>query len=231
MSGFVGILMMDTAFPRIVGDVGNSATYDFPVRFHVIEGADVTRVVRADPPDAALVQKFIDGARMLEEEGACGIITSCGFLGHAQNELAAAVGIPVMASALSLGPMVHAMTSGRAIGILTADSRALTPALLKACGIDPEQVQIEGLEEEEAWQRLILAPKEEQARTYDVDEIGRIVEIAARRLIVADSQIGAILLECTNLPPYAARIQRATRLPVFHILHAAALLSPTLSPQ
>ena len=226
MSGFVGVLMLDTAFPRIVGDVGNAQSYDFPVRFHVVEGADVTCIVQGAPPDPALVAAFIDGARILEAQGATGIITSCGFLGHVQGALAAAVSVPVIASALSLGPMIHAMIAGRPIGILTADSRALNGALLRACGLDPAAVRIAGLEGEDAWQRLILAPKAEQARHLDSGEIGGIVERALRRLVTADPAIGAIVLECTNLPPYAARLRRASGLPVFHILHAAALLHP-----
>lgn len=224
MTGFLGVLMLDTAFPRIPGDVGNAESYDMPVRFHVVEGADVTRIVRGGPPDAALVAAFVAGARALEAAGATGIVTSCGFLGHVQAELAAAVRIPVVASALLLGPGVRAMTGMRPLGILTADSRALTPALLRACGLDPAGVRIMGLEGEGAWRRLILAPRDAQATTLNPREIGDLVERAARDLVAGDPGIGAIVLECTNLPPYADRIRRATGVPVFHILHAAALM-------
>jgi len=221
---FLGILVLDTAFPRIPGDVGNAVSHDVPVRFHVVKGADVPRILCGGPPDPALVAAFVAGARALEAAGAGGIVTSCGFLGHVQAELAAAVRIPVLASALSLGPLIRMMTGGRPLGILTADSRALTPALLRACGVDPATVRIAGLEGEGAWQRLILAPKEAQATTLDPGEIGALVERAARTLVAADPDIGAILLECTNLPPYAGRIREATGLPVFHVLHAAALM-------
>ena len=221
--GFLGVLMLDTAFPRIPGDVGNAASYPFPVRFHVVPGADVPRIVRGEPPSDDLVQAFAAGARALERDGARGIVTSCGFLGHVQERLAAAVGVPVMASALSLGPLVRAMTGGRTLGILTADSRSLSPALLRACGLEPSHVRIAGLEGEAAWRRLILAPKDAQPATLDPEEIGGLVERAAKRL-VANGDLGAILLECTNLPPYAARIEGATGLPIFHILHAAALV-------
>ena len=222
----LGVLMLDTAFPRIVGDVGNPASYDGPVLFHVVEGADVMRIVRGEAPGGALVEAFVAGARTLEAEGVCGILTSCGFLGHVQETLAGAVRVPVLASALSLGPGIRAMTAGRPLGILTADSRALTPALLRACGLDPAGVRIAGLERDAAWRRLILAPKAAQADTLDADEIGGLAEKAARRLQDADPEIGALLLECTNLPPYEARLRRATGLPVFHILHGAALLRP-----
>ena len=224
--GFLGVLMLDTAFPRIVGDVGNPASYDFPVRLHVVKGADVMQVVRDAPPSPALVAEFVAGARALEAAGAWGIVTSCGFLGHAQVALSEAVRIPVVASALSLGPMARAMTGGRPLGILTADSRALTPALLHACGLDPRDLRIVGLEGEAAWRWLILAPKAAQARVLDAEEIGGIVEAAARALVAETPETGAIVLECANLPPYAARIRRATGRPVFHILNAALTMNP-----
>jgi len=44
----VGILTLDTVFPRIPGDVGNATTFDFPVRFAVVRGASPRRVVH-DP--------------------------------------------------------------------------------------------------------------------------------------------------------------------------------------
>ena len=226
MTPFLGILMLDTAFPRIPGDVGSPDSYPHPVRFHVVQDADVTRIVRGAPPDPELVAAFVQGAQKLEANGAWGIVTSCGFLGHAQQTLAASVRIPVIASALSLGPLIRSITDARPIGILTADSRALTPALLHACGLTPEHVRIAGLEGQGAWQRLILAPKHKQANTLDPEEIGSIVETATHSLIAEHPEIGAVLLECTNLPPYVKRIRRATGLPVFDILHAAALMRP-----
>ncbi len=233
MTPHIGVLMLDTAFPRILGDVGNPASYDIPVRFHIITGADVPDIVSAKPPPDALIAQFISGAQALEASGAIAIITSCGFLAHAQTALAQAVNIPIMASALSLGPLVHSMTGGRRLGILTADSRALTPALLAMAGITPDHVAIAGMEGSEDWRRLILSTKDTQSQDIDPDAIGAAAEDAARRLTATNPDLGALLLECTNLPPYADRLRVATGLPVFHILHAACLLwdAYLISPQ
>lgn len=224
MSGFIGILMLDTAFPRIIGDVGNPASFPMPVRIRVVDGADVTEIVSGTAPSPALLHRFADAACALEAEGAVGILTSCGFLGHVQRELAEAVSIPLITSALCLGPMIRAMTGGRKIGIITANAAALSPALLSATGLQQPQVAIAGLEDAPAWQRLILAPKAQQATHLDPEEIGALVESRARSLQRANPDIGAILMECTNLPPYADRVRATTGLPVFHILHAADLL-------
>jgi Asp/Glu/hydantoin racemase len=41
------------------------------------------------------------------------------------------------------------------------------------------------------------------------------VESAARELVLGKGRVKAILLECSNLPPYAAAVQKAVGLPVF----------------
>src|SRR6185503_15791738 len=95
----VGILMLDTRFPRIAGDMGNATTFPFPVRYQRVSGASPERVVRG-------------GA-----EGVRAITTNCGFLVKFQRELAAAVSVPVFTSSLLLVPLVHRMLPpGRRVG-------------------------------------------------------------------------------------------------------------------
>src|SRR5213079_1132189 len=90
----VGILMLDTRFPRIPGDMGNATTFPFPVRYHRVRGAK------------GLLPAFVDGARQLEREGVGAVTTNCGFLVKFQRELAAAVTVPVFTSSLLLVPLV-----------------------------------------------------------------------------------------------------------------------------
>ena len=85
--------MLDTVFPRIPGDIGNAATFSFPVRYKVVKGASPQRVVKE--ADTRLLEPFIEAARSLEKEGVKAIGTSCGFLAIFQRELADAVDIPV----------------------------------------------------------------------------------------------------------------------------------------
>src|SRR5690625_809897 len=92
----VGILMMDTEIPRIIGDVGNAHTYDFPVRFHVVKGATADRVILEK--DRNQLTPMIEGAKKLEAEGCSIISTSCGFLTYFQKDIADAVNVPVVTS-------------------------------------------------------------------------------------------------------------------------------------
>jgi Asp/Glu/hydantoin racemase len=209
----VGILMLDTRFPRIPGDMGNASTFPFPVRYHRVAGAGPDLVVRRGA--AGLLPAFVDGARQLEREGVGAITTNCGFLATFQRELAAAVRVPVFTSSLLLVPLVHRMLPpGRRVGIMTVDAGSLTAQHLVGAGIAPDTpLAIAGMETEKEFTRVLLGDELE----LDVEAARAEHVRVARRLVADHPDLGAIVLECTNMPPYTADVQRATRLPVFDI--------------
>ncbi len=220
----VGILMLDTQFPRIVGDMGNALTFDFPVRYHRVAGASPDLVVRKSARD--LVAHFIEGARFLEREGVRAISTNCGFLAKFQREMAAAVKIPLFTSSLMLVPLVHRMLApGRAVGILTVDGSSLTPVHFAGAGVGPDvPTVVAGLEGEKEFTRVLL----DDLLTLDV-EVAREEHVrVARRMIAQHPEVGAIVLECTNMPPYRADIQQATGLPVFDIVSLVRMVHDAL---
>ena len=210
----VGILMLDTRFPRIPGDMGNASTFPFPVRYQRVSGADPDRVVRRGAE--GLLPAFAAGARALEGEGVGAITTNCGFLVKFQGELAATVGVPLFTSSLLLVPLVHRMLGpGRRVGILTVNAAALGPEHLAGAGIDPDMpIAVAGLESEKEFTRVMLGDELE----LDVDLAREEHVRVARRLVADHPDIGAIVLECTNMPPYAADIQRETGVAVFDIV-------------
>jgi len=224
----IGILMLEARFPRIPGDMGNAHTFPFPVLYHIVRGASPDRVVRR--PDVQLLRHFIAGARDLEAAGVRAVTTNCGFLIRYQAELARAVGIPVFTSSLLQVPLLLRMLApGRSVGIITIDAGSLTASDLAQAGISPEMpVHVEGVENDEHFADAILNDRS----TLDVERCAQEHERAARRLLDAHPDIGAFVLECTNMPPYALRIQAATDLPVFDIVtltnwvHAALVREP-----
>jgi hypothetical protein len=209
----VGILMLDTRFPRIPGDMGNATTFPFPVRYHRVTGASPDLVVRRGA--AGLLPNFVEGARALEREGVGAITTNCGFLVKYQRELAAAVTVPVFTSSLLLVPLVYSMLApGRRVGLMTVNAASLTPEHLAGAGIGPRvPLAVAGMEGEKEFTRVMLNDELEM----DVDLVREEHVRVARRLMADHPDIGAIVLECTNMPPYAADIQRETGRPVFDI--------------
>ena len=71
----VGILMLETRFPRIPGDIGHAGTWPFPVLYKVVKGASPDQVVRHRAE--GLLDNFIEAARELVAAGADGITTNC----------------------------------------------------------------------------------------------------------------------------------------------------------
>jgi Asp/Glu/hydantoin racemase len=209
----VGILMLDTRFPRIAGDMGNATTFPFPVRYHRVTGAAPDLVVRRGA--AGLLDAFVDGARALEREGVGAITTNCGFLVKFQRQMAAAVRVPVFTSSLLLVPLVHRLIGpGRRVGIMTVNAPSLTPEHLAGAGIGADvPLAVIGMETEKEFTRVMLDDELELDVDAARDEHRRI----ARRLVSEHPDVGAIVLECTNMPPYADDIRRETGLAVFDV--------------
>jgi len=220
----VGILMLDTRFPRIPGDMGHAATFPFPVRYHRVPGASPDLVVRRGA--AGLLPAFVEGARQLEREGVGAVTTNCGFLVKYQTELAASVRVPVLTSSLLLVPLVHRMLPpGLRVGILTVNAAGLGDEHLRGAGIGGDiPLAVAGLEGEKEFTRVLLGDEAE----LDVDQAREEHVRVARRLVTDHPDIGAIVLECTNMPPYAADVQRATGLPVFDIVSLVTLVHGAL---
>ncbi|RCK74102.1 MAG: hypothetical protein ANABAC_2304 [Anaerolineae bacterium] len=211
----LGILLLNTSFPRIPGDVGNPKSYSFPVLLKVVPTATVSRVVLNF--DQSLIEAFKKSALELVEEGAIAITSSCGFLSVFQNEIARSVDVPVFLSSLIQIPLAYSITQRR-IGILTAHSGKLTEEVLHGAGVSIHiPLAIRGLEDIPAFKKTIL-----DGEPY-LDAAGLEKEIinAAIQLKEEYPDIGCFVLECHNLAPYSHAIQKSTQLPVLDIIDFA----------
>jgi hypothetical protein len=201
----LGILMLDTAFPRPLGDVGHPASWAIPVRYRVVPGAGPARVVQA--ADESLLEPFIAAARELVHEGASAITTSCGFLVRWQRALQQALPVPVWTSSLLALPGLARP------GVVTVDARSLGAAELQAAGAQPD-IPVQGLEQGSHLQTTLL-----QNRPWldlamaEADAVG-----AAQALLARHPHIESIVFECTNLAPYEQAVRDTTGLPVHHLV-------------
>ena len=209
----LGLIMLDTTFPRIPGDVGNPETFSFPVRVEKVPGATVDRVVKQG--DESLLAPFVDAARRLEQAGATFIGTSCGFLAMFQRELAAAVNIPVYASSLLQVPLAaRTIGSARKVGVLTAHSARLSNRHFQGVGIEDIPICVAGMQDSPEFASVFLGGKRELDRDVCC---GEMLEAAAN-LLRAHPDVGALVLECTNMPPYSGAIRKAFGIPVFDVV-------------
>jgi len=221
----VGILMLEAQFPRIPGDMGNAETWPFPVQYRVVRGASPDLVVRRGA--AGMLDPFIDAARDLVASGVDGITTNCGFLSLFQNELAEALPVPVLTSSLMQVGMVNStLPVGKRAGLLTVSASTLTAAHLRAAKV-PEGTPVGTTEGGQEFTRAILG----DALTLDISRARQDNVEAAQALAAAHDDLGAIVLECTNMCPYASDIQRATGLPTFSMVDLVGWFQAGLNPR
>ena len=207
----VGILMLEARFPRIPGDMGNALTWEFPVHYRVVRDASPDRVVRRGAE--GLLPGFVAAAQELVADGVDGITTNCGFLSLFQDDIAAATGVPVATSSLmQVAPVNALLPPGKRCGILTISASTLTDRHLTAAGV-PKGTPVGTTEGGVEFTRVIL----QNEGAMNVDLARRDNVEAAQDLAAQNPDLGAIVLECTNMTPYAADIRAATGLPVFSI--------------
>ena len=220
----VGILMLDARFPRIIGDMGNALTWPFPVHYKIVRNASPDRVVRGQAKN--MLENFIEAGRELVADGVDGITTNCGFLALYQQELSHALQVPVATSSLMQVAMVNSLLpAGKKAGILTISASSLTPAHLAAAGV-PNTTPIATTEGGQEFTRAILDSEAEMdIAAAHRDNIDAAIQLAK------DPSVGAIVLECTNMVPYAAAIRAATGLPVFSIYNFILWFQASLSPR
>jgi hypothetical protein len=205
---FIGLLRLETRFPRPVGDVGNPNGLGFPVRTEVVRGATASRAVHGG--STGLLRPFVAAGRRLVDAGAVAIGTSCGFLVPLQRELAAALPVPVATSALlQVGWASPLIAPGRRVGVITIDAGALGAMHLAAAGA-PADTPVVGLAPDGELAGAIFGDRPRLDRSRAEREV---VE-AGQRLVRQHPAVGAIVLECTNLPPYRVALAAATGLPV-----------------
>lgn len=211
----IGILMLDTRFPRPPGDIGNARSYEFPVRYKIVKNAYTDRIM-GHSPDPGLIVPFVEAARQLEAEGVKAITTSCGFLAPFQKYLTEAVKIPVFASSLLQAPLISAMIgSERPIGIFTERAQFITEDHFKGVGWSSKtiNVYVKGMKPDAVFPQVFIG----NSRELDTGVLIAEMEEMTREFMQECPHAGAILLECTNMCPFTSHVQAVSGLPVFDI--------------
>ena len=208
----IGILLLENYAPFIPGDTANATTYRYPVRFGRVPGLSVEKIFNHD---ASMYRALKTVAFELKREGVKAITGDCGFMALFQPRLADELGIPVfLSSLLQLSFMALVVGPNRPLGVVTANSEALIPEVFDWAGV-PKEVQrrlrVKGMEDCAHFVDAVFLEK----GMLDSDIVEAAVVERAVALQRETPDMGAILLECSMLPPYGAAVAEATGLPVF----------------
>jgi len=211
----IGLVQMHVNLAMIPGNMGNATTFDFPILYRRMNAENVFDVM-ADDPTKNFTDAIVEAAQWLELQGVRAIMGNCGFFGSYQNAVKARINVPFFSSSLMMLPMmVHSMTSNKKVGVITANGPILEQVkAVENCGLsldDKEnRIVIRGCENGEEFSSAIMA----NTGVYNPLKVeGEIVAVAKQ--LVKDHDIGAILLECTELSPHAVAVQNAVRMPVW----------------
>lgn len=209
----IGILLLDVWYPLLPGNVVNACTYDYPVRHKLVPGANQTRMHSGDP---TLLEELIKAGRELESEGVRAVVGACGYFAHFQPQLAEALDVPVYLSSLLQVPWIKTgLKPEQKIGVLCADKPSLTPDVLKKVGINnPDSCVVAGLGDKPGFSAILKSDR----GCFDNALVRKEVVEAAMELVACNPSIGAILLECSDMPPYSADVQAAVKLPVYDFI-------------
>lgn len=215
----LGIMVLDDAYPGFPGDVRNASGYPYPIQYEIVEGIDNYALLWAEDkgPCYAPIKQ---AAKKLERMGCKAIAAECGYFAYFQKDVTSYVDIPVFMSSLLQVPFIQQLIGvKKTVGIVCAQKRFLSDIHLQNVGIDLEsKFLIAGALDEYGCPEFdnLWDPEKRSERPeayYDKAEKDMI------RICVdfykANPNIGAIMLECTGMQPFARAIQREVDLPVF----------------
>ena len=212
----IGLVQMHVNLAMIPGNMGNATTFDFPILYRRAIVDDVADVM-APEPTADFANGIIEAAQWLELQGVRAIMGNCGFFGSYQNVVKERINVPFFSSSLMMLPMmVHSMPANKKVGVITANG----PNLIKTqavenCGLSLEdkknRIVIMGCENGPEFSASIMA----NTGVYNPAKVEKEIVSVAKQMLKENPDIGAILLECTELSPHAVAVQDAVRMPVW----------------
>lgn len=221
----IGVLALESYFPKPPGHIKNPSSLPFTLIYEMLDGITVPELL--GNPTGEMKTRLIRAAQALEAKGAKAITGSCGFLAIFQQEIAAAVSVPVFVSALIQLPLAYQM-SGRPVGVITASASSLTPAHLAGVGASHVPIVVQGLDDTDEFASVILR---NERTGMDLAKVEAELLSAAQSMVQRNPEIGSIVLECTDLPPYAHVLQAALRRPVYDLTTLATMMANVVQRQ
>jgi len=202
--------MSESTIPRIPGDPGHAGTFNFPVVYEVLKGFPFDDLITLNKSN---IDILIQQALALQNKGVSLIATDCGLFGPFQTELRSHLDIPFIGSALDLVPLLQRWLSHHhQVGIITGDTRILQKPHLHASGIDPESVVLSGMDTMPEFQKVVI----DQCEKLDVEKMR--CDAVQAAMALSGKNLGAVVLECTNLISFRMDIQKVLKVPVFDLV-------------
>lgn len=217
----LSVLQLDTHFPRIAGDVGCAETFQCELEIIRVPNMTVSEVVTDDPSQLDLCL-FKDA---LSKATGDLVTTSCGFMAPLQTVLEPYCKVEFVASALVQLSYLSTLFSPQELSIITFDAAKFGGIHLPTDCKKFEQ-SIFGLDLSSHLRKVISND------LTILDENMASDDLCCAFQKGTSSKTKAVLLECTNLPPYKSGIRRIKPIAIYDILTAIESKLPnSVNPQ
>jgi len=213
----LGVVRLDYNYPPAVGDIDSPLSYEYEVAYRVVPGLTF-EMAQAGTLTPEVGRQLCEAVRYLVEEVEVGAITGdCGFMFNFQplvRQLHTSRQVPIGLSSLCMLPILMAtLRSDAVVMVVTASGSSLDGMkhlIARECGLhlDEERFLIVGAESVPGFEAVAAGEK------VDVERVTPGMVALVKDVLRKNPKVAGILLECTQLPPYAAPIRKATQLPV-----------------
>lgn len=215
----LGIMLLDDPYPGFPGDVRNASAFYYPVQYEIAEGVDNQTLVW-DEDKSPCLEPILRAARNLEKMGCRAIAAECGYFAYFQKEVAKEINVPVLMSSLLQVPFARQLIGpDQYVGVICAQKRFLTDKHLQAVGINSrDNILIAGAQDEYGcpqFDNLWDPEKRPQRPEIFYDQAEKEFIGLSEKFCNKHPEIGALVLECTGMQPFARSLQQRVDLPVF----------------
>jgi len=221
----IGILVFNGNSPRIAGDPGNADTFDFQVCYEIVNGSFKDLIEGSDTIKDEIVKTSIK----LQEKGVKAIAGDCGLMALYQEIICDNVKIPVIASSLTLLPLIEKIVDRNSkIGVVTGHSGLLKNTHFEGAGVfDTKNIIIEGMENENHFKEIVI----DGGANLDTKKMEWDVLNVVDKIIKSSNNVSAILLECSNLASFSYAVNKKYGIPVFDINTCINILKCSVAPK
>jgi Asp/Glu/hydantoin racemase len=215
-AGFaLGVLHIASPLHYLPGNLQNATTLGFPVAFECVPDVDAADVFACS---ARLESGLQQAALRLEQRGVRAIIGACGSFAAFQSSIAARVNVPVFSSILTqVNFILDSLPPRRKLAIVFANQEAFSDRIRHECRVrEVDRLVLTDCMSLPAFRSMLTEPFSPKTAELEAQLVEHIESFVAQH-----PETGAIMLQCSELPPYAAAIQRRVRLPIFDVVTLA----------
>ncbi|CAE7252269.1 ALMA5 [Symbiodinium natans] len=215
----LGVIRLDYHYEPAPGDVDHPGSYAYEVHYQMVPGLTF-ELCQSGKMTPQVEAELLKGIKALEAKGVSVITGDCGFMMWYQELVRKNTKLPVIMSSMATLPAItNSFHKGEQIAIFTANGKSLLPmeGLIKEeCAVDlkDDRYVFVGCEDIPGFEAVALGEK------VDVRKVTPGMVKKAQEVLQAHPKVRAILMECTELPPYSDAVRHVTGVPVFDAITA-----------